>query len=69
MGNYEHMETYAVMEINTEVDQEFQGKSTAEIFDFIDNELLKFMEDDVFQAKKITDNRDSAAFRFAELNY
>lgn len=69
LGNYEHQETYAVMEINTEVDTEFAEKPLEEVMDYIDDQLIVFLESDVYQARKITDNRDSAAFPFAELHY
>lgn len=72
LGNYEHIEVYASMELDSEIDaslfESFGGDET-KAMNYIDDQLITFMQDDVYQAKRVTTNGDSAAFRLYDLNY
>lgn len=63
LGNYEHMEVYATMEIDL---ADEPGMTTDEAMDFIDQSLTDFLAPDAQQASEITDKEESAVFPYLE---
>lgn len=72
MGSYEHVELYAVVEVNTETDANdlmhlgINPQDHDAVMDFIDDKVRDFLAPDVEMVQRTTDNENSFVFPYIE---